>query len=254
MSSPISDVLALRASLVPVDNLLGAWFIGLIISSIIFGISCLQVYLYYTQHCARDGKFLKCFVAVLLVLDTLHLTLISISFYRDAVTNFGDFVQLNTVPWTLLAQTPVGVLLSTMIQLFYAYRIRTLSNGSPYMPVLIFVFSLVELALGVVYMHNGLQLKFFTRAREDLPFSASALASEVACDVLITGSTIYYLLRNKSDFKATNRAINILVAYTINSGALSLFFAICTLITCLTSTKTLIFAPFFFVLVRRESA
>lgn len=68
-------------SIVPLDSSLGAEFIGIIISTVcvaqlslctpkidhrnssIYGISCLQVYLYYTEHSTRDPKFLKIFVS-----------------------------------------------------------------------------------------------------------------------------------------------------------------------------------------------
>ncbi|KAH9963510.1 hypothetical protein BC827DRAFT_114803 [Russula dissimulans] len=87
------------SALFPLDNLLGAFLIGVILSSIIYGISWLQVYLYYTQHSERDGSFLKSFVAVLLVLDSLHLTFLCHGLYIVSVTNFGDYVADLHAPW-----------------------------------------------------------------------------------------------------------------------------------------------------------
>ncbi|KAF8148139.1 hypothetical protein K438DRAFT_1472977, partial [Mycena galopus ATCC 62051] len=86
-------------SLIPLDNSLGAWLIGLIVSSVLFGVTCLQVYLYFTRHCARDPVFLKTFVALLLALDAFNLALVSHGFYFLTVTNFGDYVVLGAAPW-----------------------------------------------------------------------------------------------------------------------------------------------------------
>ncbi|KAJ7284424.1 hypothetical protein C8J57DRAFT_1708909 [Mycena rebaudengoi] len=250
MSNPALLVLTPRKSLIPLHDFLGAWFIGLIISAVIFGITCLQAYLYFTKHCTPDSVFFKSFVAFLMVLDTLHLALLSESYYGVTVTNFGDYDELGIAPWGLLAQILVGVVMSTLVQLFYAYRIFVLSKKKPFMPILIAICSLAELALGIAYMHNAVKIKFFKDGASNVPFSTAALSLEVICDVLIAGSMVYYLLRNKTAFAKTNRAINMLVSYAVNSGLLNMMFAICGLVTWLTSTLTLIYAPFFFILVR----
>ena len=73
-------------SLTPVDNVLGAFFIGVVLSSMceatvvalnflpeideiesrLYGVTCLQVYLYFSQHSENDRPFLKYFVSWLL--------------------------------------------------------------------------------------------------------------------------------------------------------------------------------------------
>ncbi|KAH9028802.1 hypothetical protein EDB84DRAFT_1497581 [Lactarius hengduanensis] len=53
-------------ALIPVDNTLGALFIGNFLSSILYGVTWLQVYSYYSGRCSRDRWPLKCFVASLL--------------------------------------------------------------------------------------------------------------------------------------------------------------------------------------------
>ncbi|KAJ7352298.1 hypothetical protein DFH08DRAFT_1078011 [Mycena albidolilacea] len=264
MSNPMSVVP--RASLIPLDDFLGAWLIGLIVSAVLYGFTCLQVYLYYTKHSARDPAFLKSFVAILIGLDTLHLAFLSHSFYSTAVTNFGDYVELGKPPWSLLIQIFVGVLLSTLVQLFYAYRIYTISAKSLVFPIIIVcgrpaltsdvhetlqgICALAELGLSIGYMNKAFQIKFFKLAKADVPYSTSALAFEVACDVLIASAMMYHLFKNKTGFEKTNKAINLLVTYSVNSGVVTMIFAIASLVTWLTSTTTLIYAPFFFVLVR----
>ncbi|KAJ7306786.1 hypothetical protein DFH08DRAFT_901700 [Mycena albidolilacea] len=81
----VSISLAPRHSAIPLGSLLGPWLIGLVVSSIVFGITCLQVYL---------------------ILDIVHVTLLTISYYVTSVDNFGDFEAISTAPWSL----PVGVL------------------------------------------------------------------------------------------------------------------------------------------------
>ncbi|KAJ6613738.1 hypothetical protein B0H10DRAFT_2047340 [Mycena sp. CBHHK59/15] len=248
MSAPIS--LAARQSLIPLDNLLGPWLIGLLISSVIFGITCFQVYLYYTKFCSRDSTFLKIFVGCLLTVEILHLTLLGMSYYEASVTNFGDYVAIFKGPWSLRAQIVVGVFLGTLVQMFYAFRIWTLAHKSPYMPLLIIICSLGALSMSIVYTIKVSITKAFDNTGDVIPFSTSSLSLEVACDALITGAMVYNLWKGHTDYHRTNRALNILIAYTINSGAITTVFAICTLVLFLTSKVTLIYSFFFFILVR----
>ncbi|KAJ7183874.1 hypothetical protein C8R46DRAFT_1210012 [Mycena filopes] len=127
MSDPATLVVA-RHSLVPLGSLLGPWLIGLIISAVIFGITCLQVqtillstaflrmftmsinqvYLYYTKFCHRDTVFLKTFVGVLTAIDLLNLVLMSASYYVTSVDNFGDFAAISQAPWQVLHDFVTG--------------------------------------------------------------------------------------------------------------------------------------------------
>ncbi|KAJ7903123.1 hypothetical protein B0H13DRAFT_2274863 [Mycena leptocephala] len=205
----MSDIIRSRASLIPLHDFLGAWLIGLILSSVLFGVTCLQVYRYFTQHSARDSIFLKNFVALLCALDTLNLALVSHSYYSAAVINFGDYVKLQTPPWSLLIQMDVGAILSTLVQLFYANRIYIISNKSLVFPVIIAVCAFANLGQslpGEDRHHNG-------RSR-------------------------------------TRKAINLLVAYSLNSGAISMVFAICDLGLFVASPSTLVHEIFYLVLVR----
>ncbi|KAJ6524190.1 hypothetical protein B0H19DRAFT_1276635 [Mycena capillaripes] len=250
MSDSMSFALLPRASLIPLDNFLGAWLIGLIVSSVMFGITCLQAYLYFTKYCLRDSALKKTFVAILLALDALNLALLSHSFYVAVVNNFGDYVEIGKPPWSLVIQTGVGVLLSNLVQLFYAFRIYTISKKSLLVPVIIAICACTEFGIGIAYMKKAFQVKYFKDAKSDIPYSTSALSLEVACDVLITGAMVHHLLRSKSVLPKTNRAINLLVSYIVNSGAATMLFAIGSLVAWVTSTTTLIYGPFFFVLVR----
>ncbi|KAH9027105.1 hypothetical protein EDB85DRAFT_1841203, partial [Lactarius pseudohatsudake] len=78
-------------ALIPVDNTLGALFIGTVLSSILYGVTCLQVYYYYNDHCSRDRWPLKSFVSAPTLVDTANLVFVIHEPYRDVITNFGDY-------------------------------------------------------------------------------------------------------------------------------------------------------------------
>ncbi|KAK7001571.1 hypothetical protein R3P38DRAFT_3049815 [Favolaschia claudopus] len=239
-----------RASLVPLDNVLGTWLIGLILSSVLFGVTCLQMFLYFTRYSSHDHRFLKAFVVSLLILDSLHLALVSHSLYSVVVTNFGDYVELETIPWSLLVQTFVGAFLGTMVQLFYGWRIYILSKKSAVLPTFIGISAVAGLVLAALWTHKSFELKLFKFADRLAVLSAVGLAFGATADLLIAGSMIYHLSKNRTGFQKTNKAISKLVAYSVSTGALTSVCAIGNVIAENISPSTLDFVPFFFILIR----
>ncbi|KAK6980740.1 hypothetical protein R3P38DRAFT_3117833 [Favolaschia claudopus] len=245
-----------RASLIPLDNLLGAWLLGVIFSAVLFGVTCLQIFLYFTKYGTRDSVFLRTFVIFLFALDTVHLALVSHSIYHTVVTNFGDYVALQKAP-------------CTMVQLFYAARIYTISKKSLLLPILIAICSLTSFVLGALYTHKRsirtgrcaiiqhVMLStafnwniFFKAASGLVVYLTSGLSFIAAGDLLISSTMIYLLFKSKTGFKRTNKAINTLVAYTVSSGAITTVFTIGDVITGSVWPSTLIQIPFFFIFVR----
>ncbi|KAK7006411.1 hypothetical protein R3P38DRAFT_1708376 [Favolaschia claudopus] len=251
---PPPMALVARASLIPLDDFLGTWLIGLILSSVrdsrLFGVTCLQIFLYFTKYCSRDRGILKIFVLFLFALDAFHLALVSHSLYSVVVTNFGDYVQLGIAPWSLLIQTVVGILLGTLVQFFYGWRIYVISKKSVILPVMIGICSTTCFVFGAIYTHKSFVFKFFKLAERLVVWSAIGLGFGAAADLLIAGTMIYYLLKSKTGFRKTNRAINILVAYSLSTGALTSVFAIGDVIAGSVAPSSLDHVPFFFILIR----
>ncbi|KAI9440977.1 hypothetical protein H4582DRAFT_1511841 [Lactarius indigo] len=131
-------------ALIPLHNTLGALFISTILSSIIYGVTWLQVYSYYNSHCSRDRWPLKSFVAFLMRLDTTNLVFIIYTAYHNGITNFGDYQSLAFKTWSQPATTISAIVLEVSVQHFYAYRIYRLRGGSPFLPAAISVVALTE--------------------------------------------------------------------------------------------------------------
>ncbi|KAH9936923.1 hypothetical protein B0H21DRAFT_758526 [Amylocystis lapponica] len=240
-------------SLIPLDNILGALLIGVITSTLIYGITCLQVYLYYTQHCTQDNKFQRIYVAIVWIIDSCHTAFLSVAYYHYTVTNFGDYNVLAATTWSLLWQVILGALCSGMVQAFFAWRVYSLSGRKIIVPALVCLLCLAQLSLGIGYLVEATKVKFFSQAAPDIPYTTSSLSVDIACDTIITVHMIYYLLKNRTPFYRTNKAITLLINYSLNTCLLT---TVCTLICFVLVVKqadTLVYAPFYFILVRLYS-
>ncbi|KAH9043584.1 hypothetical protein EDB84DRAFT_1559186 [Lactarius hengduanensis] len=131
-------------ALVSEDNNLGALFIGVVLSAIVYGITWQQCYAYYTIHGNRDPLFLKILVSLLMLLDSVNLAFAAHGSYIRGINNFGDYAAETRLPWSTPSIGITGMFLEVLIQHFYAYRVYRLSKGSIYMPVVIVVLSLTS--------------------------------------------------------------------------------------------------------------
>ncbi|KAH9054126.1 hypothetical protein EDB87DRAFT_140079 [Lactarius vividus] len=217
-------------ALIHVDDYHGALLVATVLSSIIYGVTWLQVYSYYDSHCSRDRWPLKSFVAFLMLIDTANLVFVIYPTYHLVITNFGIFRFAEFTPWSRATIALSTVVLDVCVQNFYAYRIYCLSRRSPYLPAAISIVSLTEFSIGGDFV--------------------ATLSVKVLCDVLITAGMVYTLLSNRTQVQRTNSVLNLLAIYTINCGTLHLVFAISCLILFVKHPNTLKCAPSLFIMVR----
>jgi len=118
------------------------------------------------------------------------------------------------------------------------------------MPLVISAISITELGFAVVFTVKSFHMGSYLDNGPSVPYGASALSLEVVCGIFITTCMVYYVSQQRSGAERTNRVVNLVILYIINSGALNLVFAITCLVTYVRFPTTLIYAPFFFVLVR----
>lgn len=241
-------------ALIPVDDTVGAAFIGTVLSAILFGVTCLQVYIYFTDHGKEDRTSLKSLVAALWVIDAVHLALVTHLLYYYTIWNFGDYVALVKVVCSLEVQVGVADLLTIIVQLFFAWRIYILSNNTNWwLPGLVVICS-IGLAVGAIgFMVIGFQHDTFSNEWSSLDWSVPGLVCELVGDILITVGTTYYLIRMRSAYKETNRLVYTLIMYTVNTCLLTTVFTVVTLALNATEERQLIYTPFFFVLARLYS-
>ncbi|KAH9005788.1 hypothetical protein EDB86DRAFT_2824886 [Lactarius hatsudake] len=208
------------------NRLLGAFFVGVVFSSILYGVTWLQVYLYFTEHSSKDGAFLKSFSARL---DTLGTPLSWV--LHSCGYELREFSGRPSCP---MVQSIIGD--------------STLSGFTNS------VLSVTEFGFAIVFTVKSFQMGSYLENAPSVPYGASALSLEVACGVFITVGMVYYVLQQRSGAKRTKRVVNLVILYIINSGALNLVFASTCLITYVKFPTTLIYAPSFFVLVRLYSS
>ncbi|EIW82509.1 hypothetical protein CONPUDRAFT_81986 [Coniophora puteana RWD-64-598 SS2] len=231
------------------DNTFGAAFIGVVVSAILYGITCVQTWFYFSDY-EKDGLPMKLLVTAVLLSDTVHQALITHTVYTYLVSNFGNPVELGELVWSLIVEVLFNGFTALMVQSFLAWRIWKLSNGCIWRTGSVMTLVIGEFVCVVIYVSKGINLQTFAEltALKSLSMTVNAVAA--AGDVLIAMFLCHLLHGARTGFSRSDSMINRLIVFTINTGLLTSLCAIASLVSIVAAPTTFIYISFYFCLGR----
>jgi len=230
------------------DNTMGAALVGLLISTALYGVSCLQTYIYYRTYRQTDRAWIQILVLVLWILDTLHSCCISHAVYFYLVSNYGNYVSLLTAVWSIILPVGLNCFSGFLVQFFFLWRLWIVNGKNWFLPALIGVISVAQLAIGLAMMGIGFHLRLFSGLVRFKGVVTGSLGSTALADILIAGGLCYHLYNKKTGFKNTDGIINNLILYSINNGLFTSVIAIAGFISFLAMPTNLVNFALNFVL------
>ncbi|KAF7329419.1 hypothetical protein MKEN_00203900 [Mycena kentingensis (nom. inval.)] len=232
------------------DDTLGAVFLGVIFSCILFGISTLQVYLYYHFY-PSDSRLHKFSVAILWILDVLHVALTVSASYRYGVRGFGDLLGLGEVLWEVKLLVAVNVLIILLVQSLYAYRVWVL--GGYHHGVLGYLVCGVVLggfAVGIVLSYATYTVDHFVEIESISWAIYVSFTASTAIDIILSGAMCFYLLKSQGAGRVLNSRIAVLMQYTLSCGVFTSLCSVACLLSFVVAPDTLTFLAMSFILTR----
>ncbi|EMD41629.1 hypothetical protein CERSUDRAFT_110202 [Gelatoporia subvermispora B] len=243
--------------------LLGPVMLGTVFSSIFFGITVLQTYQYYDQYW-DDPLGLKLFVAVLGILDAGQLVTLVYTNWWYLIENYGH--PIPGIVASLQIEIMTTTTITSLVQCFFARRVWACDEPQEYDDryfggecVTINVHQSFDFLLHLrsySRLHNGLwdfltflkgsiisqsknkQVLFLLtssatcRTRLETLVSVTRLsAASIACGAtadLISISLCHFYHTNRTGVQNTDKVLNVLIIYAINTGLLTTIVAICT--------------------------
>ncbi|KAJ7443130.1 hypothetical protein FB451DRAFT_1568741 [Mycena latifolia] len=204
---------------------LGGWDLAICGDLILQGIIFAQI-AHYTTLYAKDVLALRAFVAVLLIITTLKSAQGLVIFWIQNVNYFMDLnaaLGMSTNSWTTEVNLSLVAFIAFYVQLFFCQRLWSISRNVYIVALILmlFVFSLVAAIVSSVFTFAG-QLKNVT-------WIEIHLATVFVGDVLLCGSTIYFLLyHSKYASPETAGMLHSITKLTFQSAAPA---AVCALIS-----------------------
>ncbi|KAK0207354.1 hypothetical protein IW262DRAFT_660855 [Armillaria fumosa] len=238
---PISDI---PASL-NIGATFGTVYIGATIAAVFYGITVLQTVIYYKQN-SNDPWIFRYAVALLWILDTLHVALSTHALYFYLIESFGRYPSLFTIIWSFPLQLVINMLIVFGVQLLYAVRIWKLGHHfHTILPRFIFVTIAIALGTGIYVIYNTFLGISTIRVSIYMVFSTIAGA-----DFIVAGSMCFYLHKGRSmtSFTSTTKIIVGLMRLVVISGSATSACSFFILVAYIAWPHTLIFIAADFIL------
>ncbi|KIM79500.1 hypothetical protein PILCRDRAFT_823410 [Piloderma croceum F 1598] len=244
----------------------GVVLIGIVLASILFGITWVQTYIYYTSY-GGDSRSLKLLVGILWVLDCAHTAVITHTVYFGVITHVGE--PETSVVWSKAGEIYLTVCdissntdrpfnslavrqssIAWIVQIFLIVRIWHMSRGIVrYATVtILFLISALSFATGFAYASRILEIKVVARVAEAMNLMNVALGSTVAGDILLTICMSFLLSRSRTGIERTDTLVNTLIKYTVRNGLITSACALLVVIMNAALPRTQAFLAFYSLL------
>lgn len=224
----------------------GAFF-GFTIGAVLFGITILQTYLYFTTY-PNDSKWQKATISTVCLLDALHLAFSIDMMYAFVVERFGDVRSGSQALWSLKALGTTQVFFIVFVQCLYLYQIWKLSQNlllkrrtTRALQVFVVVVALSAFAVGVVFLVELQRITVILGFDENfqyaiyLGFGATALI-----DIAIACAMCFLLYKSNIGTRADD-VLASLIDYFIGSGLTTSFFAIMCIVLYVAKPDSLLY-------------
>ncbi|KAJ7122109.1 hypothetical protein C8R44DRAFT_852889 [Mycena epipterygia] len=206
---------------------LGGWDLGICADLILQGVIFAQIAHYVTLY-NKDIPPLRPFVGVLLIITTLKSAQGLVILWIQNVQYFMDVeaaLSMFTTSWTTEANLALIAIIAFYIQLFFCHRLWAISRNLYIVALIItlFVFALIAAIVSCVFTFAG--------ESKNVTWISIHLGTVFTGDVLLCGSTIYFLLYHSKDASPLTAGIlNALTKLTFQSAAPAVVCALINLV------------------------
>ncbi|KAJ3776763.1 hypothetical protein EV361DRAFT_116105 [Lentinula raphanica] len=224
-SEPVAQVFNLMSTF-------GAVMVGSFLSSILWGVSTFQVYLYFMKYYDSDSWQMKALIAFLWACDTANEVLIIKANFRVPILNWGDVAGINKQQLELMDHTVTEALVIILVQGWFIRRIYLFNKDRWFMALVMFILSCWLMIGTIVYLAFGYGRLITTLSTQrEVILNMTLRAAAVVVDIAIAVNMIYLLrAQNSMLFKSSRRMVNRILLLSVNSSFITAIFATATLI------------------------
>ncbi|KAF7291164.1 hypothetical protein MIND_01259600 [Mycena indigotica] len=210
---------------------LGAMLVGTLCGCILYGVTCVQAYIYSTRF-PDDHWMIKFSVCFIWMAESAHTGTVCHTLYTLLINDYGHpELLLARPPRSIIGYIEITVIIAVYVQVFFSYRIWVLSK-SRIIPAFTYTLSLVRFGLGTTLFSVGLNVKSVTEFGTKWQWLGIAMWSLSAVeDVTITSALVYLLFQQRKNVhKSTTAFLDKIIMWSIETGMLTCSFSLATVI------------------------
>jgi len=214
----------------------GPALIGIFLNAMLYGAMITQTFFYFSTY-RTDPAWIKIYVAVLFVADSLNAVFNLAWIYGVLINNFGNEEALGVGNWLFQTEEAMTGIISMQVQFFYAWRLQKLT-GNKLIVAAVVISSLVGGLSGIGTAIGVGMLREFARLQELKVVVSLWLIGSAVCDVVITGALTLHLRKHRTGFSRTDTLITKITQVIVSNGLLTAIFAVADIIAFLATDKS----------------
>ncbi|KAK0489890.1 hypothetical protein EDD18DRAFT_1187348 [Armillaria luteobubalina] len=229
------------------DNTLGALLVGGLVAMALWGITCVQGYTFFTTN-QKDLRAFKVLIAFLIILDTFDSVLNGHILYTYLVKNYLNPLAIYVPTWYVVLHVAITSISDFIIRSMFARRVYRLSSGNKAITLWIAAVSAMDLVCGIVITAKAFGISSYLQLDTLSALLYLNFAAGTTSDLSVALALCYYLYTSRTGFQRTDSLINILMAYTVNTGLVVAVDAMLGIVTYAAMPHNLIFLGFYLLL------
>jgi len=222
----------------------GCMLVGCFLSCIMWGISSLQAFLYFSMY-DTDSRRKKLLVAFLWVFDTGNQIVVLKSLWPVLIKNWGSVVGLSRILPELTHHAWIAQVLVFCVQMYFTHRIYIFSGKKKLFPICMIILSAFQLIILIPY--DIITYAGGAKAENLATHTATSMVITLRAvtafeDAALALYMIYLVLQNGlPEFHKTKLMAIRLLVVTVNTGAWTALVALVELILVAVYPSTLEF-------------
>ncbi|PIL30713.1 hypothetical protein GSI_06881 [Ganoderma sinense ZZ0214-1] len=205
----------------------GPMFIGVIFNVLLYGVMLTQTYMYFNMY-KDDRSWIKSFVLILFLCDTVN-TGFDIAFlYDPLINNFGNVEPLTRASWMFITDPVITAIIAFLVQLFFAWRVNVLTSNR-WIVTAILICAVAQLLGGIGTSIGVTIVRDFGELRKFQAVGIVWLVAAALGDVLITAALVWHLRNHKTGMTFTDDLIDKIIRLTVQTGLITAVFAMINL-------------------------
>ncbi|KAJ7288216.1 hypothetical protein C8J57DRAFT_1279429 [Mycena rebaudengoi] len=213
----------------PAEIAHGPMFLGFFANATLYGILILQTQTYFSTF-KNDKLWMRLFVLGIFLLDTMNTVFDFVYLYQSLIIHYDDPAYLQNATWVFATDPVMTGLIAALVQFFFAWRVKILTNDNIWFCLAVSLFALMGLVGGLATAVEAILTPNFVQFQKAKHFVILWLVSECIGDFLITAILVWHLRARKTGFKRTDVVVDRIIRLTVHTGAFTSLCAILDLI------------------------
>ncbi|OCB91616.1 hypothetical protein A7U60_g1115 [Sanghuangporus baumii] len=224
-----------------VDSTFGCLFIAVILTSALWGVGCLQFYLYCEKYWKTERRWLKVYMSLLWILDTVNQAFISNDTYVLFVKGIANPALLARNSKSGSATSILTAFIDAMVQAIFIQRAWYLSDKNRILAGVSSAAVLVQFALTMTFFGRIVGVTDITLIAKSIPIELASAVVGALTDTFLAVTLVWLLRKGRSGFRRSDSIVNRLVTYTVGSGLVTAICALFALISAAVAPHSFVY-------------